>query len=116
MTLTLVAGEGSGKRRCTLCWAWRESAIRLATGITTVIATPICFAAVSAAPVIGQVAGYPACAVFAAGGAAFTAYEAYETYWEFEQAFSGSESGPPKSRKEQADACQLPEEKLVSPL
>jgi RHS repeat-associated protein len=88
----------------------------LATGITTAIATPICFAAVSVAPVIGQVAGYPACAVFAAGGAAFTAYEAYEIYWEFEQAFTGSGSEPPKSRKEQANACQLPEEPLVSPL
>jgi RHS repeat-associated protein len=76
----------------------------LATGITTAIATPICFAGVSAAPVIGQIAGYPACATFAAGGAAFTAYEAYETYWEWEQAFKGS--APPKSPKETADTCQ----------
>jgi RHS repeat-associated protein len=79
----------------------------LATGITTAIATPICFAGVSAAPVIGQIAGYPACATFAVGGASFTAYEAYETYWEFEQAFEGS--GPAKSPKETADACQLAE-------
>jgi RHS repeat-associated protein len=76
----------------------------LATGITSVIATPICFAGVSAAPVIGQIAGYPACATFAAGGAAFTAYEAYETYWEWEQAFKGS--GPAISPKETADTCQ----------
>jgi RHS repeat-associated protein len=41
----------------------------LATGITTAIATPICFAGVSTAPVIGQIAGYPACATFAVGGA-----------------------------------------------
>jgi RHS repeat-associated protein len=80
----------------------------LATGITTAIATPICFAGVSAAPVIGQIAGYPACATFAAGGAAFTAYEAYETYWEWEQAFKGS--GPAKSPKETADTCQPAEQ------
>jgi RHS repeat-associated protein len=79
----------------------------LATGITTVIATPICFAGVSTAPVIGQIAGYPACATVAIGGAGFTAYEAYETYWEFGQAFEGS--GPAKSPKETADACQLTE-------
>ena len=88
----------------------------LATGITTVIATPICFAGVSAAPVIGQVAGYPACSVFAAGGASFTAYEAYETYWEFEQAFKGSGSGPTKSREEAAGICLPSEQQLVSPL
>jgi RHS repeat-associated protein len=89
----------------------------LATGITTFIATPICFAAVSAAPVIGEIAGYPACAVFAVGGAAFTAYEAYETYWEFDQAFNGPESGPAKARKETAVTCQPPlEQQLVSPL
>jgi RHS repeat-associated protein len=76
----------------------------LATGITTAIATPICFAGVSTAPVIGQIAGYPACATFAVGGASFTAYEAYETYWEFEQALEGS--GPAKSHKETADTCQ----------
>jgi len=88
----------------------------LATGITTAIATPICFVAVSAAPVIGQVAGYPTCTVFAVGGASFTAYEAYETYWEFEQAFNGSESGLAKSRKETANTCQPTEQPLVSPL
>lgn len=87
----------------------------LATGITTAIATPICFAGVSTAPVIGQIAGYPACATFAVGGASFTAYEAYETYWEFEQAFEGS--GPAKSPKETADTCQLTERpSLVSGL
>jgi RHS repeat-associated protein len=88
----------------------------LATGITTVIATPICFAGVSAAPVIGQVAGYPACATFAVGGATFTAYEAYETYWEFEQALKRSENGPAKSPNEATDTCQPPEQRLVSPL
>lgn len=86
----------------------------LATGITTAIATPICFAAVSAAPVIGQVAGYPACATLAVGGTLFTAYEAYETYWEFKEAFEGA---PARSPKETADACQPAERpQLVSGL
>jgi RHS repeat-associated protein len=77
------------------------------TAFTTFVATPVCFAAVSAAPVIGQIAGYPACTTFAVGGASLTAYEAYETYWEFEQAFKGS--GSAKSPKETADACQSAE-------
>jgi RHS repeat-associated protein len=76
----------------------------LATGVTTVVATPFCFAGVSAAPVIGEVAGYPACATFTVGGAAFTAYQAYETYWEFEQAFNGSGGGPAETSSE-TESC-----------
>ncbi len=81
------------------------------TAFTTFVATPICFAAVSAAPVIGQIAGYPACGTFAVGGASFTAYEAYETYWEFEQVFKGS--GSAKSPEETTDACQPAERPLL---
>jgi hypothetical protein len=49
------------------------------TGAVGIVATPACFGGVSEAPVVGQVAGYPGCAAFAAGAAVITYEEGKDT-------------------------------------
>jgi hypothetical protein len=58
------------------------------TAVVTAVATPVCFAAVSVAPVIGQVAGYPACTVFAVGDTLWTAYQYFDGFEQFKEAFN----------------------------